>query len=246
MIRVLLVDDEQPSRERLRRLLGGFDDVEIVGEAEDGESALESIAELEPQLVFLDIQMPGCSGMEVAASLRAPRPQIVFCTAYDEYAVDAFELHAVDYLLKPVNRARLEKALQRVRAGTGEEARERSLDEAGAAAGAYPARYLGQRGKRFHVVAAERVLFFASKGGLTRLQTEQQHFWMQPTLTELERRLDPASFFRVSRAAIVRLGAIDEVVPAPGGQGEVKLSDGSRLEVSRRRLKQLMERLARG
>ena len=113
MIRVLLVDDEQPARDRLRQLLAPHDDVEIVGEAEDGESAIEKILEVAPRLVFLDIQMPGCSGIEVAASLAAPRPQIVFCTAYDEYAVDAFELHAVDYLLKPVNRARMGKALDR-------------------------------------------------------------------------------------------------------------------------------------
>ena len=115
MVRALLVDDEQPARERLRRLLAAFDDLEVVGEAEDGEQAIEQILELKPDLVFLDIQMPGCSGMEVAASMPSPRPKIVFCTAFEEYAVDAFELHAVDYLLKPINRARLARALQRVR-----------------------------------------------------------------------------------------------------------------------------------
>ena len=108
MIRALLVDDEEPARERLRRLLTELGGVEIGGEAEDGEQAMEQIAALRPDLVFLDIQMPGCTGMEVAASLAAPRPRIIFCTAFDQYAVDAFELNAVDYLLKPVNRARLE------------------------------------------------------------------------------------------------------------------------------------------
>ncbi len=107
VMRTLLVDDEQPARDRLRQLLAASDDVEIVGEAEDGVQALERIQELTPDLVMLDIQMPGCSGLEVAASLGRPRPAIVFCTAFDQYAVDAFELHAVDYLLKPVNRARL-------------------------------------------------------------------------------------------------------------------------------------------
>ena len=105
MIRALVVDDEQTARDRLRRLLSAFDDVEVIGEAEDGEQAIERITEQQPNLVFLDIQMPGCSGMEVAASLRSPQPKIIFCTAYEEYAVDAFELHAVDYLLKPVNRS---------------------------------------------------------------------------------------------------------------------------------------------
>ena len=104
MVHALLVDDEQPARERLRRLLAAFDDVEVVGEAEDGEHALERILELRPDVVFLDIQMPGCSGLDLAASMPAPRPKIVFCTAFEEHAVDAFELHAVDYLLKPITR----------------------------------------------------------------------------------------------------------------------------------------------
>ena len=112
----MLVDDEQPARDRLRQLLAGEADVEIVGEAEDGVQAIERVAELTPDLLLLDIQMPGCSGLEVAASLARPRPAIIFCTAYDQYAVDAFELHAVDYLLKPVNRARLQAAIERVRA----------------------------------------------------------------------------------------------------------------------------------
>src|SRR5687767_12208366 len=102
-IRALIVDDEDPARERLRRLLGEVRDVEIVGEAQDGEQAIDQIARLSPSAVFLDIQMPGCSGLEVAASLPSPRPHIIFCTAFDQYAVDAFELNAVDYLLKPVN-----------------------------------------------------------------------------------------------------------------------------------------------
>ena len=106
MIRALLVDDEEPARDRLRSLLADFDDVHIVGEAADGDEALQKIAETRPDLVFLDIQMPGRSGMEVAASLPPPRPRIVFCTAFDQYAIDAFEHHALDYLLKPLNRDR--------------------------------------------------------------------------------------------------------------------------------------------
>src|ERR671912_580379 len=115
MIRILIVDDEQPARDRLRQLLAAESDVEIVGEAEDGVQTLERVSELVPDLLLLDIQMPGLSGLEVAASLGRPRPAIIFCTAYDQYAVDAFELQAVDYLLKPVNRARLQAALNRVR-----------------------------------------------------------------------------------------------------------------------------------
>ncbi len=242
MVRALLVDDEQLARERLRQLLAAFDDVEVVGEAEDGEQAIEKILELSPDLVFLDVQMPGCSGMEVAASLPSPRPKIVFCTAFEEYAVDAFELHAVDYLLKPINRVRLAKAVQRARdlPVTSEEG---SLEKVSQAAGAYPARFLAKHGSRYLVVPADEVVLFASEAGLTQLRTAEHYYWMQPSLTELETRLDPSRFFRVSRSAIVNLHAVREVKPAPGGHGEAKLSNGVRLEVSRRRLKTLMDRL---
>ncbi len=242
MVRALLVDDEQLARERLRQLLAAFDDVEVVGEAEDGEQAIEKILELSPDLVFLDIQMPGCSGMEVAASLPSPRPKIVFCTAFEEYAVDAFELHAVDYLLKPINRVRLAKAVQRARdlSVTTEEG---LLEKVSQAAGAYPARFLAKHGSRYRVVPADEVMLFASEGGLTHLRTAEHRYWMQPSLTELETRLDPSRFFRVSRSVIVNLSAVREVKPVPGGHGEAKLSNGVRLEVSRRRLKTLMDRL---
>lgn len=114
-IRAMLVDDEEPARDRLRGLLAQIDDVEIVGEAHDGSDAVRQIETARPDLVFLDIEMPGLTGMEVASSLTPPRPRIIFCTAYDQYAIEAFEHHATDYLLKPVNRVRLEKAVGRVR-----------------------------------------------------------------------------------------------------------------------------------
>jgi len=243
MIRVLLVDDEQPARERLRQLLAAFDDLEVVGEAGDGEQAIETILSLKPDLVFLDIQMPGCTGMEVAASLPSPGPRIIFCTAFDQYAVDAFELHAVDYLLKPVTRARLEKAVARVRSAGGKA--EEPVRE-GRAATSYPTRFLAKDTSRYRVIPGKEVLYFASEGGLTRLQTAQHHYWMQPALADLEGRLDPARFFRVSRSAIVSLDAVGEVAPLAGGQGEVRLRNGARLAVSRRRLQPLMDRLSGG
>jgi two-component system, LytTR family, response regulator len=243
MIRALLVDDEQPARDRLRQLLSAFADIEVVGESEDGEQAIEKILELHPDLLFLDIQMPGCSGMEVAASLPSPRPRIIFCTAFDEYAVDAFELHAVDYLLKPVTRARLEKAVERVRSLPPSEMEE-AIGKAGRAPGSYPTRFLAKGSSRYRVVPGQEVLYFASEGSLTKLQTAESHYWMQPTLSELEGRLDPARFFRVSRSAIVHLDAVGEVVPLPGGHGEIRLRNGARLAVSRRRFAALVDRLS--
>lgn len=211
MIRALVVDDEQPARERLRQLLSGFDDVEILAEAQDGEQAIEQILELEPDLVFLDIQMPGCSGLEVAASLPSPGPKIIFCTAYEEYAVDAFELRAVDYLLKPVSRTRLHHAIEWARTFEADTARG-ELDRRTSAGEMYPTRFLAKRGKRYVVVSRQDVLFFESEGGLTKLQTADHHCWMQPTLEDLERRVNPAHFCRASRSVLVNLDAVREVV----------------------------------
>src|SRR5204863_4161461 len=150
MIRTLVIDDEEPARERLKQLLGAHADVEVVGEADDGVEAAERIAELSPDLVLLDIQMPGASGLDVAASLGKPRPAVIFCTAYDHYAVDAFELSALDYLLKPVNRARLAAALDRVRSASAKESgRDRAIEHLTQANGMAPTRFLARRGNRF-------------------------------------------------------------------------------------------------
>jgi len=237
MIRVLIADDEAPARARLRQLLAAHPDIEIAGEAETGVQAMELAGELKPDLLLLDIQMPGPTGIDVAACLPEPRPHIVFCTAFDQYAVDAFELHAVDYLLKPVSRARLAAALDRVRAPAA------SGVSAPGPAAVRPARFLARTAAHYTVVAESRVLYFASEDGLTRLVADGAHFWMDPTLNDLERRLDPARFFRISRAALVALSAVVEVHPMPGGSGEVRLKNGERLEVSRRRFRDLLEAL---
>jgi two-component system, LytTR family, response regulator len=243
-MRVLIVDDERPARDRMRQLLGAHPDVEIAGEAEDGEQAIERILELGPDVVFLDIQMPGCSGLDVAASLPAPAPAVIFCTAFDQHAVDAFELRAVDYLLKPVNRARLDEALARVRGPAAGGSGRRSPGREAPGAVPYPARFLAKKGTRFHVVPRADVLYFSTEDGLTRLQARGQHYWMQPSLAELETRLEPSAFFRVSRAAIVCLDAVEEVIPSEGGHGHARLVDGTMLPVSRRRMTALLDQLA--
>jgi two-component system, LytTR family, response regulator len=241
-VRALIVDDEQPARDRLRQLLAANADVEIVGEAEDGVQAIERVAELRPDVLLLDIQMPGCSGLEVAASLGRPRPSIIFCTAYDQYAVDAFELHAVDYLLKPVNRARLQAALERLHE-VRSSAREHQLDHVTRAAHMAPARFLARKAARFRVVPRQEVVAFTFQEGLTRLHTATEQLWMQPTLAALARRLEGDTFFQVSRTALVSLDAIREAKPYPDGTGEVILSNGLTFPVTRRRWRLLMERL---
>jgi two-component system LytT family response regulator len=243
MIRTLLVDDEQPARERLRQLLATHADVIVVGEAEDGVQAAEAIAELTPDLILLDIQMPGASGLDVAASLGQPRPAVIFCTAFDQYAVDAFELSAIDYLLKPVNRARLAAALDRVRAAVAPTGRDRALDELAQARGLSPTRFLARRGARFRVVPVHEVVAFTFVDGVTHLLTATDQLSMQPTLASLARRLDPASFFQVSRAAIIRLDAVREAKPFADGTGEISLANGMTMAVARRRWRSLLDRL---
>lgn len=241
-MRVLIADDEAPARARLRQMLAAHTDVEIAGEAESGPQAMEMAAALRPDLILLDIAMPGCSGIDVAACLPQPRPHVVFCTAFDQHAVDAFELHAVDYLLKPISRTRLAEALERVRT-LGQAGREVSLDRAVRSQRPGPARFLVKSGAHYVVVGEAKVLYFSSEEGLTRLVADGARYWMDPTLNELEARLDAKRFFRVSRSALINLNAVGEVHPMPGGSGEVLLKNGVRLEVSRRRFRDLLEAL---
>jgi two-component system LytT family response regulator len=242
VIRLLIVDDEAPARARLRQMLASHADVEIAGEAETGVQAMERVAELKPDAILLDIQMPGSTGIDVAASLPEPRPHVIFCTAYDQHAVDAFELHAVDYLLKPISRARLGEALDRVRS-LAASARESTIDRAVRAQPSGPARFLVKSAAHYLVVGEARVLSFASEEGLTRLVSDGGQYWMDPTLNELEQRLPPSRFCRISRSALINLTAVAEVHPLPGGSGEVVLKSGQRLEVSRRRYRDLLQAL---
>ncbi|MFM8533021.1 MAG: LytR/AlgR family response regulator transcription factor [Acidimicrobiia bacterium] len=243
MIRTLVVDDEQPARERLKQLLTAHPDVDIVGEAADGVEAAEKIAELSPDLVLLDIQMPGASGLDVAASLGKPRPAVIFCTAFDQYAVDAFELSALDYLLKPVNRARLAAAIDRVRVAAAPAGRDRALEQLTQASGMAPTRFLARRGNRFRVVPVGEVVAFTFVDGITHLTTATEQLSMQPTLASLSRRLDAESFFQVSRNAIIRLDAVKEAKPFSDGTGEILLANGQTMPVARRRWRLLLDKL---
>lgn len=216
--------------------------MEVAGEAESGSQAIASIRELRPDAVLLDIRMPGCSGIDVAASLGEPRPRIVFCTAFEEYAVDAFELAAVDYLLKPVSRARLGQALDRLRAMRGGPAQP-ELDVLARRVPVPASRFLARSGAHYLVIEQSAVEYFESEDGLTRLVGAGGRYWMDPTLNELELRLDPRRFFRVSRAAIVNMDCVAKVVPGEGGTGWVLMKNGERLAVSRRRYRELLHAL---
>ena len=245
MIRTLLVDDEDIARERLRQMLGSINDVEVVGEAADGEEAIQKTLELQPDLLLLDIQMPGIGGLEVAACLPRPRPKIVFCTAFDTYAVKAFELHAIDYLLKPASLHRLAQAIERIRQRPPRDA-DADVERLTRVVPGASARLLVRCGGRYKVIPQRDVLYFSSETGLTKLHTQERAYVLEPTLGDLEERLDAALFFRLSRAVVVKLDSITEVRPLIGGTAEVVLNNGATLEVSRRRVKELLERLDGG
>lgn len=233
MLKVLVIDDEPLARERLIRLLAAFPALVVAGESADGLSALEQIRALEPDAIFLDIEMPGCSGLEVAASLPPGRPRIVFCTAYDQYALDAFDVRACDYLLKPVQRPRLEEAVRRLTERTDPPP---ALPP--------PAQFLARDGERYLAVPVREIAAFVSREGLTRLVGRKEHI-VDVTLNDLEQRLPQTHWCRISRSALLQLSMVAEVHPMPGGGGEVLLRNQERLEVSRRRLPALLERLGR-
>ncbi len=246
MIRVLIADDELPARQRLRQLLAAHPGFEVVAEAETGAQAMELAAAAAPDLLLLDIEMGQGTGLDVAACLPTPRPAIIFCTAFDQYAVDAFELNALDYLMKPVSRVRLEKALARFaarQAGGTDAALEKVLRDPKQRL----SRFLVRSGSRYLVVPAAETAYFDSLDGLTRLVTNTgSEYWMDPSLQELEARVDPQQFFRISRAALVNLNAIAEVHSLPGGNAAIVLKGKTQLDVSRRRVRDLLVMLEQG
>lgn len=240
-IGVVLVDDEPPARDKLRTFLAEDPRVDVLGEAGDGMKAVAMIEELRPELVFLDIQMPEMDGFEVLEALDVdPLPQVVFVTAYDEHAVRAFEVRALDYLLKPVDADRFEAAVDRA---IEELARGRSA-EAGARArdvlSALPRerrvleRFLVRKRGRMFLVPVERVDWIAAAGNYVELHAGSESHLVRGTLQELDERLDPALFARIHRSTIVNLRRVKELHPWSHGDLLVVLADGTELRMSRR------------
>jgi Response regulator of the LytR/AlgR family len=255
-LRVLIVDDESLARQRLQDLLGREPGVEIVGTAASGEAAISAIRNLSPQLVFLDVQMPGKTGLDVVREIGPERmPPTIFVTAYDQYALKAFELAAIDYLVKPFDDERFEQAFRRAR-------RMIELEEVGRlsdrlrellAAGKSPAQdqsaapahrgYLERvavemRGQ-VRVVPVEQIDYITASGPYAELHVGDKTYVIRERMQTLEERLDPERFFRVHRSAIVRLELIEALLRDPGGDYAVRLRNGVRLDVSRSRVEQL-------
>jgi len=251
-LHAVVADDEQPAREELCFLLGQMDGVKVVGQADDGVSALAMIDELDPQVAFLDIQMPGLTGFEVAQLLldHHTSAQVVFVTAYDQYAIDAFDVNAVDYLLKPVEQKRLDHAIQRVR-------HRLSLDQPRDDRMERLARKMAERhqrrdqlafkvGDRFLLVQADDVIYASVDGDTIQIATGQIAGTSNyRTLDELQARLDPDVFWRVHRSHLVNINKIKEIVPWFSRNYMLRMKDGKATEipVSRSQTKRLRDYL---
>jgi two-component system LytT family response regulator len=239
-IRALIVDDEPIARERLLALLRREPDIEVLGECRDGNEAVATIRREHPDLVFLDVQIPELDGFGVVRALDGAKlPVVVFVTAYDQYALQAFEVHAVDYLLKPFDEERFQRALGRARqaiqADHGGAVNERLLallkdlkPEA-----QYLERVVVKSSGRLFFLRTDEIDWIESSGNYVCLHAGKESHLLRETMSSLESRLDPARFIRIHRTAIVRIDQIKELQPLFHGEYEVVLRDGTRLTLSR-------------
>ncbi|HMV83629.1 MAG TPA: response regulator [Blastocatellia bacterium] len=253
-LRVAIADDERPARSFLAAMLGTFPEVELIGEAANGAEAIELIEQQRPDLALLDLQMPEVDGLGVVRLIRKDRlPLIAFVTAYDEYAVRAFELNAVDYLLKPVERARLQNTLNRAQDRLERaDLRDAEAEHLNAAVTAYETAtrqtYLERipirQREEIVLVPVERVASIIADGELLHLTvTDGQRHSFSYRLKDLEGRLDPAKFVRLSRGALVNVNQISRISPLPGGTYVVTLHNRQQLNVSRIQARILREQL---
>jgi two-component system, LytTR family, response regulator len=229
-VKALLVDDERLARSGLRRLLSSHEDVVIVGEAANADEALSQIRRLQPDVVFLDVEMPGRNGLEMLQELE-DLPAVVFTTAYQEYAVRAFEVSALDYLLKPIAAERLDAALEKLRRIAGPKNADSRHDR----------RVFVRDGERCWIIALEEIRLLESEGNYTRVYFGGNRPLIYKSLNALETRLDPASFFRASRSHIVNLRDIQSLEPQAEGGLVAVLTGGLKIGISRRQSRRLRE-----
>ena len=243
-LRALIVDDERLARSELRRLLSHHPDVEIVGEAENAAEARNAIDRLEPDLLFLDVQMPGESGFALLASLEAV-PLVVFTTAYDEYALRAFEVSALDYLVKPIDPKRLARTVERLVAAWRTRSPDRLLDASGAdraiARLSPNDRVFVMEGDRSWLVELGTIRLFESEGNYTRVFFSKEKPLINRSLNHLEARLDERVFFRANRSQIINLRFVRDIHPWFGGRLMAELEGGQGVTLSRRRARAFRE-----
>jgi two-component system LytT family response regulator len=228
-MKALIIDDERLARTELKRLLTPFKDIKVVGEAVNADDALEKINELKPELLFLDIQMPGKTGFDMLEELDAV-PTVIFVTAYDEYALKAFEYNALDYLLKPIEPKRLEETVNKLI----EKKRKKTISELDKDFLSEGDQVFVKDGEKCWFVKLESVRLFESEGNYVRIYFGENKPLILRTLNYLDERLDDKTFFRANRKHIVNLKWIASIEPWLNGGLLVKLKDGQKVEVSRR------------
>lgn len=238
----MIVDDEELARAELRVLLADFDGVEIVGEAGNATEALARVPRLRPDVLFLDIELPGRNGFELLGVLPPPLPQVIFTTAYDAFAIRAFEVNAVDYLLKPIRPDRLAEAVDRVRGTTAD-----STDEPLASGDGEPAlreedRVLVRDAERCWFVPVRSIRLLEAEGNYTRVLFDEHEPRLYRTLRSLEERLPATLFLRANRSQIVNLACVESVEPWFSGSLKARLRGGREVEFSRRQAQVLRER----
>ncbi len=238
-MKALIVDDERLARTELKRLLNPFKDIKVVGEAVNADDAIEKIDQLKPDLLFLDIQMPGKSGFELLGELDTV-PTVIFTTAYDEYALKAFEYNALDYLLKPIEPKRLEETITKL----VEKSRKKSVAESDRPIFSESDQVFVKDGERCWFVKLEKVRLFESEGNYVRIYFENNKPLILRTLNYLDERLDSKTFFRANRKHIVNLKWIDTIEPWLNGGLLVKFKDGQTVEVSRRQAIKIIDMLS--
>ncbi len=241
-MKVLLIDDERLARNELRRLLAAHAGIEIVGEAVDAEDAAAKAALLKPDLLFLDVQMPGADGFSLLERLEPPLPLVIFTTAYDEFAVKAFEFNALDYLLKPVDPNRLVAALEKIRPRGGT-----VPPEAGGVAAhrlTPEDKVFVREGDRCWFVPVKNIRLLESEGNYTRLHFDDQKPQLFRSLTAMEERLDARHFFRANRKQVINLAWVDGIEPWFSGGLLVKMKGGHKVELSRRQAQDFRERMS--
>lgn len=242
-LNTLIVDDERLARNELRRLLEPFTHINIVGEAVNGDDALAKIAELQPDLLFLDIQMPGKTGFEVLSSLQDHVPEVIFTTAYDEYALKAFEFNAADYLLKPIESQRLAEAIKRLETPEARPSNHPENLNFNPKLLSENDQVFVKDGDKCWFIRLGNVRLFESVGNYVRLYFDGQKPLILRSLNALEERLDPHVFFRANRKHIINLRMVDAIEPYFSGGLLAKLKGGDKIEISRRqaiRFKELM------
>jgi two-component system LytT family response regulator len=225
-VKALIVDDEPLARRELRRLLAAIQGIEVVGEAGNIDDARLRIEELAPGVVFLDIQMPGGSGFDLLAQLERV-PRVIFTTAYDQYAVKAFDVNALDYLLKPIEPERLAAALRKLQASA-------PMSSAGAAPGAPLEQLFVRDGHRCWFVPLREVSVISAEGNYVRLRWGRERPLLGRSLAALEQKLDPKRYFRANRRELINQDFITQVELGEGGRLHVQTRDGLEIEISRR------------